>query len=75
MLTVSHQIGLRQILVEKHDHLRDDAPTIAAAAGSLDGSLGCGSSLGGVISNGCEERSEGIHWCVCVCVEICYESV
>ena len=70
MLTVSHQIGLSEYWSKNHDHLRDNAEgtDAAAACSSIDGSLGGGFSLGGVINDG-EERSEGIHWCVYMWVE------
>ena len=62
-LTVSHQIGLGRISV-KHDRLGDDAAR-AGACSCVDGTRGSGFSLGGVRDDG-EERSEGIHLCVCV---------
>jgi len=50
---------------QKHDRLRDDA-TGAATCSSIDGTRGGGFSLGGVRDDG-EERSEGIHLCMCEC--------
>ena len=74
VLTISHQIGLIANIGQKHNRLRDDARYRLTTAACIDGSLGGGFSLGGVINDG-EERSEGIHWCVCMWVERCYESV
>ena len=60
-LTVSHQIGLKANIGQKHGRLRDNAAGTTAACSSIDGSLrGGGFSLGGVIDDG-EEQSEGIH--------------
>ena len=61
-LTVSHQIGLNR--------LRDDAAGTVASSGGINGSRGGGFSLGDVRDDG-EERSEGIHWCMCLWVDRC----
>ena len=50
---------------QKCDHLRNDAAARAASSG-INGRRGDGFSLGRVRGEG-EERSEGIHCCVCVC--------
>ena len=74
-LTENLQNGVGRMSRQKQDRLGDDAAAAGASSTGINGGRGGGLVLGSVGDDG-EERSEGIHCCLCgEWIESCDETV